>query len=34
MGRMVHRRLQHIYRQVVTTLIAAADHKDSLDRRK
>ena len=34
MGRMVHRRLQQIYRQVMTALIAAADHKDSLDRQQ
>ena len=34
MGRMVHRRLQQIYRQVMTALIAAADHKDALDRQK
>jgi uncharacterized protein YndB with AHSA1/START domain len=32
MGRMVHRRLQQIYRQVVTALIAAADHQDVPDR--
>ena len=32
MGRMVHRRLQQVYRQVMTALIAAADHKDALDR--
>jgi hypothetical protein len=32
MGRMVHRRLQQIYWQVVTTLIAAADHQDVPDR--
>ena len=34
MGRMVHRRLQQIYRQVMTDLVAAADHKDALDRQK
>ena len=28
MGRMVHRRLQQVYRQVMTALIAAADHQD------
>jgi uncharacterized protein YndB with AHSA1/START domain len=27
MGRMVHRRLQQIYQQVMTALIAAADHE-------
>ena len=34
MGRMVHRRLQQIYRQVMTDLVAAADHKDALDRQQ
>jgi uncharacterized protein YndB with AHSA1/START domain len=34
MGRMVHRRLQQVYRQVVTALIAAADHQDASDRRQ
>ena len=34
MGRMVHRRLQHVYPQVMTALIAAADHKDAPDRQK
>ena len=29
MGRMVHRRLQRVYRQVITALIAAADDHDS-----
>ena len=29
MGRMVHRRLQQVYRQVMTALIAAADQKDA-----
>ena len=29
MGRMVYRRLQQIYRQVMTALIAAADPKDA-----
>ena len=28
-GRLVHRRLQQIYRQVMTSLIAAADHQDA-----
>ena len=31
-GRLVHRRLQQVYRQVMTALIAASDHKDVLDR--
>ena len=34
MGRLVHRRLQQIYRQVMTALIAAADHQDVAARRK
>jgi uncharacterized protein YndB with AHSA1/START domain len=34
MGRMAHRRLQQVYRQVVTALIAAADHQDTPDRRQ
>ena len=34
MGRMVHRRLQQVYRQVMTALIAAADQKDALDRQE
>jgi uncharacterized protein YndB with AHSA1/START domain len=33
-GRMVHRRLQRVYRHVMTALIAAADHTDVLDRQK
>ena len=33
MGRLVHRRLQQIYRQVMTALIAAADHQDVPARR-
>jgi hypothetical protein len=32
MGRMVHRRLQQAYRQIMTALIAAADQRDALDR--
>jgi len=34
MGRMVHRRLQQVYRRGMIALIAAADHKDVPDRRK
>jgi hypothetical protein len=34
MGRMVHRRLQHVYRQVMTALIAAADHEGVPGRRE
>jgi hypothetical protein len=30
---VVHRRLQQIYRQVMTALIAAADHQHIPDRR-
>jgi hypothetical protein len=33
-GRLVHRRLQQVYRQVMTALIAASDHKDVLGRRE
>ena len=32
-GRMVHRRLQRVYRHVMTALIAAADHQDVPARR-
>jgi hypothetical protein len=31
---MVHRRLQHVYRQVMTALIAAADHEGVPGRRE
>lgn len=34
MGRVVHRRLQQVYPQVMAGLIAAANRKDILDRRK
>ncbi|HLX51909.1 MAG TPA: SRPBCC family protein [Streptosporangiaceae bacterium] len=34
MGRMVRRRLQQVYRQVMTALIAAADHEAVPGRRK
>ena len=33
-GRLVHRRLQQVYRQVMTALIAASDHKDVMGRRE
>ena len=33
-GRMVRRRLQQVYRQVMTALIAAADHEGALDRQE